>query len=51
MESEELAIISKESGFVLSLSVSSLEAHKSDVDFLRSEVERLKQHLSRLPPR
>jgi hypothetical protein len=45
-----LAASGKESGFVLSLSTSALESHKLDVDFLRSEVDRLKLHLRSLSP-
>lgn len=47
-ESEELAVNSSESGLVLSLSTSALEAHKRDVEFLRCEVDRLKLHLRSL---
>jgi hypothetical protein len=49
-ESEELAASCKESGLVLSLSSSALDAHKADCDFLREEVERLKTHLRGLSP-
>lgn len=49
-ESEELASCGKESGLVLSLSTSALESHKKDVEFMRSEVDRLKTHLAGLSP-
>lgn len=49
-ESEQLAVNGSESGFVLSLSTSALEAHKSDVEFLRLELDRLKAHLRTLQP-
>lgn len=49
-ESEQLAVNGKESGFVLALSTSALEAHKSDCEFLRHEVDRLKKQLARLHP-
>ena len=49
-ESEELAASGKESGFALCLSTSALESHKKDVEFIRSEVDRLKTHLAGLSP-
>lgn len=49
-ESEELAINSNESGLVLRLSSAALEAHKSDCDFLRREVNRLKRFLRGISP-
>lgn len=48
--SEELASSGKESGFVLGLGTSALESHKSDCDFLRRKVDRLKKHLGGLFP-
>jgi hypothetical protein len=49
-ESEQLAVNGKESGFVLALSTSALQAHKSDCELLRFEVDRLKNHLGGLSP-
>jgi hypothetical protein len=49
-ESEELAASCRESGLVLSLSTSALNAHKSDCDFLRQDADCLKTHLRGLSP-
>ncbi len=49
-ESGELAAACGESGFRLALSTGALEAHRSDCDFLRGEVDRLKVHLRSLSP-
>ena len=48
-QSEELAINSRETGLVLSLSTSALASHKSDCEFLRTETDRLKLYLRSLP--
>ena len=48
-ESEELAASGRESGLALCLRTCDLDNHKSDCEFLRSEVDRLKLYLKTLP--
>jgi hypothetical protein len=50
IQSAELAASGRETGLAITLSTSALESHKKDVEFMRSEVDRLKIHLRSLSP-